>query len=179
MPNTATAMSDEEDQKQAPEPYAPPPPAWRLKVLIDAPISEVKKKVVDCPQCPVFFLCQEGEGGTGYHCSKCGSTAVWIDQPGYGTSIPKDILVLDCNKHKFERADKRKLTQCVLCSGGLAQLEVKNRGAQNHIVLTVHSAVPAAERQKTLKEAWAKWTKYYRDEERAKRAEERAARKRK
>ena len=154
-----------EEVKEAPkEPYVPPKCAFALKDFIKASKKALKAHQVDCPACPVYLLCSESQGGTGYVCGKCGSTGVWIDKPDYGRAIPTDILVLDCDKHKFERDEKRKLSCCVLCSGGLAQLEVNERGAKNHLVFTVHSKVKIENRQTVLKEAWKKWTDYFKAE---------------
>lgn len=156
------------------EEYVPPKVAWRLPVFIDAPLSKVKKTVVDCPQCPVFLFCQEGEGGTGYVCSQCGGTGVWVDQPDFSTEIPKDMLNIDCSKHKFERADRKVLTKCAICSGGIMQLEVTGHGTRNWIIFTKHARVSVADRQKQLKEAAEKWKKW-KEERDLKAAEKEAA----
>lgn len=151
------------EPEEKPEEYVPPRESWRLPVFIEASLDDVAKTLVDCSSCPVNLLCSEGEGGTGYVCKTCGNTGVWIDEPSYGKEIPKDILILDCAKHKFNAPEKNRMTKCAICSGGIMQLEVLNHGARNHVVFTVHAKVSVAERQKTLREAWAKWKKHYDD----------------
>jgi hypothetical protein len=176
MSNEVDTNADSDDgEKPAPvEPYVPPASSCTADELLVMTPAQLKAKIVDCPTCPVFMLCSEGVGGTGYHCGACGSTGVWVYEPNYNTEIPKDVIVVDCKAHKFERAERRKLKLCVLCTGNLAQLEIPKRGARNHIILTVHAGVTAPKRQTVLKEAWVKWTKFYEDETKAKAAEKKA-----
>jgi hypothetical protein len=146
------------------EPYEPPKKSWRLTVLMDAPLDEVKRTIVDCPECPVFILCKEGEGGTGWWCAGCGSTGVWVSEPT--NDLPRDLLDIDCAQHGFERAEARKQTICGLCSGGLMQLEYMNRlngedRMRNHLVLTIHSKHTPEDRQKTLRREWDRWKAHY------------------
>ena len=154
-------MSEENEKKEA---YVPPKASWRLPLFIKAQPKALKKKLVDCPTCPVFLLCQEGQGGTGYVCPICKSTGVWIDEPGL-SALPKDILLIDCAKHNFDAS--KKLTKCALCSGGIMQLEWQNRGARNHYVATVHARVPIEARQAALAEAWTTWERHYLEEAKA------------
>lgn len=149
MDSTETITTADETEAA----YEPPKAAWDLKAFIKAAEEEIAAKTVDCKNCPVFMLCEAGEGSTGYWCSKCGSIGVWCDDKDMGKrNIPRDILLIDCNKHKFPRpADKHKLTRCALCSGGIMDLVSQGEGANNHYVYTKHAGVSATERQKVLK----------------------------
>lgn len=176
---TEPETEETEPKPKKPEPYEPPMSAWNVKALIDASPADVQAKVVDCPSCPVFLFCQDGSGGVGYWCSKCRATAVRFDEARYAADhdAPQDILILDCAKHKFEMEKGKKLTLCVICSGGLASLEMTATGAKNHLVLTKHASVPAETRQKTLREAWAKWKKFYAEKAKNERKEKASAKK--
>ena len=147
------------------EQYQPPKKSWRLPVLIETPLEKLKETVVDCPECPVYLFCKEGQGGTGWWCAQCGMTGVWIDEPD-PNELPKDLLNIDCAKHNFEKHEKRKHPICSFCSGGIMQLEYLNTTEaedrmRNHLVLTVHSKVTVEERQKVLKRDFARWKEHY------------------
>lgn len=144
------------------ESYTPPPASWRLKVFVEAPVSELKKRQVDCTTCPVFLLCEVGEGGTGWVCGTCKSTGFEIT-PIESGKHPDEILIIDCAKHKFNvRKDSEKMTSCALCSGGQMELEIAlGPEIRAHYLSTVHSTVPVEERQRFLKEKYEFWKSEY------------------
>jgi len=150
-------MSDEEKP-----PVEKPEVAWTYKEFIDASLEEIAAKTVECKTCPVFMLCETSTGGTGWVCPKCKTTGVFIDEPEDMASMPDYVLVVDCEKHKFEvKKESAQITECSLCSGGLMELEVLNQGTKNFYVRTVHSVVDTKVRQAKLKKAWDYWTDYY------------------
>lgn len=156
------------------ESYQPPKETFRLPVFLEAKIAVVKKSVVDCPTCPLFLLCQEGVGGTGYWCGSCGLTGVWIDEPDVTTVSPNDVIWVDCAKHKFERVEKKKLAKCAVCSGQICWLEMEGK-TRNHYLFTVHASIDAAARQAALKDYWKMWEKKI-AEDKAERKKKAAAR---
>lgn len=139
--------------------YKPPKTSWRLPVLIEAPIKKVKKTVVDCSTCPVSLLCENREGGSGYVCDTCGGTAVLVEEP-QDNKAPDDVLLIDCEKHKFEKREGvDPITRCTLCSGAIMETEVQGVGVRHHLVLTAHSRVKIEDRIKQLSDAAAYWHK--------------------
>ncbi len=146
-------------------PYEPPLAAWRLPAFVEAPLAEVEAKVVECRTCPVFLMCEAGQGGTGWTCASCRATGVLVDVPGTGT-VPEDVLLIDCGRHQFwTREAAVDLTRCDLCSGRVMDLELRARGSKQHYIATVHARVPVAERQKNLREAYEYWNRRYAAEE--------------
>lgn len=162
-----TTKSDETEKKT---PYTPPKNSWRLTAFIDAPIEEIKAKRVECKTCPVFLLCEAGQGGTGWTCVKCRSTGVYVDTPEGSGKLPDDALILDCGKHKFEmRKEAEQIPSCSLCNGGMMELEVINIAVgeskvpytKSHLVTTIYSVIPVEERQKSLKKYYQEHMKEY------------------
>jgi len=149
-------MTDDSDDKTQDEaPYVPPDSSMTLQELIKRPLKEITP--VDCSTCPVSMLCQEGQGGAGYVCDICGATGVYVDEPEPG-AFPKNLLVMDCGKHRFETLEgKGKMPDCGLCTGDQMELLLRNEHAVNHYVPTVHARVPLAERQKVLAEKLKYW----------------------
>lgn len=156
MPN-----SEENKTEEATTEYEPPTTSWRALDFIKASLEEAQKKVVGCHNCPVNILCMEGEGGTGFVCAQCRSTGVWIDMPEVSGASPRDVLILDCAKHKFDGPSDKRLTRCVLCSGDLMRLEINGGKARNHLVFTEHAKKTLAERHAKLRERGEYWTEYY------------------
>jgi hypothetical protein len=163
-------MSDTKDETETKEPYTPPKSSWRLTTFIEAPMDEIKAKIVDCKTCPVFLLCEAGQGGTGWTCMKCRSTGVYVDTPEGNGKLPDDALILDCTKHKFEmRKEAEQIPSCSLCNGGMMELEVINitEGdkkvpyTKSHYIATVHAGMKVEERQKALKDYFAQHMKEY------------------
>lgn len=141
--------------------YIPPRAAWRLKVFKDAPVDQLKEQQVDCPTCPVFLLCQAGEGGTGWVCKICKATGMEIS-PIESGKHPDEILIIDCAKHNFEtKKESERMTSCSLCSGGQMEFEVRFPDIKAYLLTTVHSGVPVEDRQKKLKETFEFWSDEY------------------
>lgn len=143
------------------EPYVPPPVAWRLPLFIEATHEELRARQVDCPRCPVYLLCEAGEGGTGWVCQFCGSTGVAVEKLEE-SKLPGDLLIIDCAAHKFHKlpvADN--MTSCALCSGGQMELELQFPASRMHMVSTVHAKVSVEERQKFLREKRDFWVAEY------------------
>ncbi len=153
-------------------PYVPPDVAWNVRKFTEASLDEIKAKVVTCQTCPVYPACETSLGGTGWTCPQCSCTGVWVEMPSAGDqeSVPDDILVIDCQKHKFERKrEAENMVQCALCSGGIGELEVGHAGAKNHIIFTAYAKVPVEKRQVDCRESIAMWEQHY-AEEKAKKA---------
>lgn len=141
--------------------YEPPHNAWRLRVFIEATPEELRARQVGCSTCPVFMLCENGEGGTGFVCAQCGATGIDIENTPE-SQMPKDLLVVDCNQHKFNRKpEDQNVTLCSLCSGGQMDLEIQFPDSRFHYLSTVHAAVPVEERQRKLREAFKFWEDEY------------------
>jgi ribosomal protein S27AE len=142
--------------------YTPPPAAWRLKVFLDAPVDELKRRQVDCPTCPVSLMCEVGEGGTGWTCGRCKSTGFEIT-PIESGKHPDEILMIDCAAHKFAtKKESERMTLCALCSGNVMELEVvMGETKRLHYLTTVHAMVPVEERQRFLKEKFEFWKDEY------------------
>jgi hypothetical protein len=143
------------------ENYEPPHNAWRLRLFVIASPEELRARQVTCGTCPVFILCENGEGGTGYVCEVCGATGIDIEKTPEA-EMPKDLLVVDCGQHKFNRKPAgENLTLCSLCSGGQMDLEVQFPDSRFHYLTTVYAKVPVKERQKKLREALVFWEAEY------------------
>ena len=158
----------DEDVFVPPKKYEPAPAMWNIRKFADASLEEVLAKRVNCGNCPLYLPCEGGEGGTGWACPKCGTTAVRVHEPrpGHENEDPDDIIVVDCNKHKFERMDRSKnMLDCPLCSEGIAEIEVECVGAKNHVLFTEHSKVPIEQRHEQVKTAFVNWEIYYAEEQ--------------
>jgi hypothetical protein len=155
-------MNEEEEEGTEAPPIECPSVAWTYHDFIHATPVAIAEKTVECKTCPVFMLCETGTGGTGWVCPKCKTTGVFIDEPKDLASMPDYVLVVDCANHKFEvKKESTQITECSLCSGGLMELEVLNKGTKNFYIRTVHAVVDAKERQEKLKKAWHYWKEYY------------------
>ncbi len=164
-------MSNDTATKPA---YVPPAVAFRLTDYINASVEEVKKRTVECGTCPVYLLCEAGQGGTGWTCPTCKATGVYVSEPD-PSKMPDDVLAVDCTKHKFEtRPEAAQIQKCGLCSGGAMELEVLSRGSKTHYILTAYTSIPPLERQKFLKESFEQWSKHYEEEEKKKATEAKA-----
>jgi hypothetical protein len=141
----------------------PPAVSWTYPDFMRASLKDIEARTVDCQNCPVFMLCETGQGGTGWTCPKCKATGVYLDPPkDNGATMPDYLLVMDCAKHKFEvNKDSNSVKECGLCSGGVMEFEVINKGTKNFFVRTVHAKVTAEARQEMFKTAWDHWTKEY------------------
>lgn len=151
--------------------YIPPVSSWRLPVFVDAPLDEVYRKVVTCDTCPVRAQCDAGEGGTGWTCSVCRATGVYVDKP-VGVKLPKNVLILDCHKHNFHTLNEAKqITRCSLCNGAQMELEAMDHyplikggdrgGFTAHYIATAYAHVPVERRQAELKAAYEKYKVLY------------------
>jgi hypothetical protein len=143
------------------EPYVPPPVAWRLPVFLEATPEELTARLVDCSTCPVYLLCEAGEGGTGWVCGTCKATGVAVEQIEE-SKLPDDLLIIDCATHKFNRIPAAEnMTVCSLCGGGQVELEINFPNSRAHLITTVHAHVPVTERQRFLREQMAYWKDMY------------------
>jgi len=151
-----------------------PSVSWLLTDYIRASDKEILEKTVNCTNCPVFILCETGQGGTGWTCSKCNATGVYLDTPKEGANeLPEHVLVIDCGKHKFEKKKEcAQITECSLCSGGLMELEVLNKGTKNHYIRTVHAYIAHEQRKKVLLQGWNYWSKFWEEKNKTEKKEE-------
>lgn len=144
--------------------YTPPSVSWRLMDFVEAPLTEIEARVVTCETCPVAAKCAAGVDGTGWSMKCCKATGVYVDDGGValrpiGTEFPKDVLVLDCTKHRFAvKGESELLPKCSLCNGNAIELDlIASRGGckfemgRAHYIATAYSAMPVAERQAQLK----------------------------
>lgn len=138
--------------------YTPPDSAWNLRDFIEAPLATIKKRTVDCSNCPVNLACTAGDGGTQYTCRRCGSTGYFTTESQRTPSEDfRTYLILDCNKHKFPPGQY--LESCTLCTGDIMHLYVRTRTPSFFYVYTVNAGVPIKTRLKVLQESYAHWTK--------------------
>ncbi len=143
--------------------YTPPSAAFRLPLFVAMPLAEAAKNVVSCSTCPVSMLCEAAEGGSGWGCPTCKATGVWVDVPE-GNDLPKQVIGVDCGKHKFHmRKEAEQITKCSLCSGGAMELEVLTKGPAQYIVFTEYATVSLADRHKQLGDFYEYWKKFYAD----------------
>lgn len=141
--------------------YTPPSASWRLRQFIEAPLQELHARQVTCSTCPVFLLCENGEGGTGYVCEVCNATGLKIEDTPEA-EMAADLLVVDCGQHKFERKPTgENMALCSLCSGGQMDLEVQFPDSRFHFLTTIYAKVAVEERQRKLKEALEFWEAEY------------------
>jgi len=149
------------------EKYVPPSSALTLKQILEEPVDHVTP--VNCANCPINMMCQESTGGTGYVCDECRATSVYVTDPD-DEGLVDDILVVDCNKHRFPKNDE-KSSQCGLCDGGITRFYAENYGAVHHYLPTVHASVPLQKRKEALQAGFVYWTNFI-----AKQKAEKAAR---
>lgn len=168
-----TEKDIETAEDEAPVKIDPPSVSWAFTTFMRASLKQIEAKTVSCTNCPVFMLCETGQGGTGWVCPKCKMSGVYLDEPtDGGTTMPERVLAVDCAKHKFHvDKDCNQITECGVCSGGLMEFEVLNRGTKNYYIRTVHAIIPVAKRQETLKMAWDHWTKEYAEDKKKEKKE--------
>ena len=111
--------------------------------------TEVEAKTVDCPTCPVNMLCEAGEGGVGYVCSECGSTALGVESTNLAKT--QNMYYLDCSKQHFSRV-AGVLEKCDLCSGKIMKTEVNGIPPTLYLIRTVYAKVPIDERRRAFEQ---------------------------